>query len=49
MKKGQIQTAAGWLRKCQVTSNQSTLSSRFDGQISVEAEKLLQLLKPPGL
>lgn len=48
LKKGQIQTAAGWLRKCQVTSNQSTLSSRSDGQLSIEAEKLLQLLKPPG-
>jgi Flp pilus assembly protein TadD len=48
LKKGQIQTAAGWLRKCQVTSNQSTISSRSDGLLSVEAEKLLQLLKPPG-
>ena len=48
MKKGQIQSAVGWLRKCQVTSNQSTLSSRSDEQLSIEAEKLLQLLKPPG-
>ncbi len=48
MEKGQTQTAIGWLHKCQVTSNQSTLSSRFDAQISIEAEKLLQLLKPPG-
>jgi tetratricopeptide (TPR) repeat protein len=48
LKKGQVQSAVGWLRKCQVTSNQSTLSSRSDGQISSEAEKLLQLLKAPG-
>jgi Flp pilus assembly protein TadD len=47
-KKGQIQTAVGWLRKCQVTSNQSTSYSRTDEQLSLEAEKLLQLLKPPG-
>jgi tetratricopeptide (TPR) repeat protein len=47
LKRGQLDAPIEWLRKCQVTSNQSLSTSRSDAMLLAEAQKLLQFLRAP--